>query len=148
MQAEEDQEYDKIIPYESKEINAKIFSKTKGLYVRLDINLEVSGQKAFKLLQDVEQWPILCKNQDKIIVQCVKNQQIDTLKSGLEVFHMELIRDSENFSFVYKRWIRIQNQSLIIMLSSRGLENYEAKKQKKRINIDLIGFKFYKVQDD
>jgi hypothetical protein len=34
------------------------------------------------------------------------------------------------------------------MLSSRGLENYEAKKQKKRINIDLIGFKFYKVQDD
>ena len=102
--AEEPLKYEKAIPFEKKEINGKLSSKSRDLYLRLDCKLDFSSRALFQVISEAESWPPLCK--DGSLVQCVKNKQIDTLKSGLEVFQMVLERDSDSFDFFYKRWIR------------------------------------------
>lgn len=47
MLAEESLKYEKAIPYEKKEINAKLSSKSRDLFLRLDCELDVSSQDLF-----------------------------------------------------------------------------------------------------
>jgi len=70
------------------------------------------------------------------------------LKSGIEVYHMVLKRDQDLFDFIYKRWIISTSNTHTIVLSSRGLENFEVKKGNRRVHLDLLGMKFSQTENE
>lgn len=71
---------------ERRSLNANCFVKNET-QVRIDAILEVSSKALYDLVQDFEKIPSWYKTDQ---VKCLSNKQIDTLKSGSEVYLMTL----------------------------------------------------------